>query len=76
MLLLGTVGAASAQSGNSERAGTRALLAWDYGIIETVDGVTLEVATPVGRLTVITDTNTVFQARGRRRKRTGRPGDQ
>lgn len=61
-LVLGSVGIAAAQADGSHEPGTPAQRGGRvYGVIEDIKDGTLTLATPVGLVTLITDTNTRFR---------------
>ena len=61
-LVLGSVGIAAAQADGSHEPGTPAQRGGRvYGVVEAIAGETLTLVTPVGSVTLITDTNTRFR---------------
>jgi hypothetical protein len=63
VLLVGTVGVASAQGGNPDGSATGTHPVRAYGIVEAMDDAQFDLATPVRRVTIITDSSTVFRVR-------------
>ncbi len=65
-LAFGAAGTASAQSGDRPQSPRHSVPdgARVYGLLESVDGETLTLATPVGAVTLVTDSNTRFRVPG------------
>ena len=59
-VVLGSVGVAAAHPDGPKPREPARRVARLYGVVETVEGVELALATPVGAVTVVTDTNTRF----------------